>query len=479
MTKRRDFIKRSVLSSAGVAMGGIGFSSETDYPGGDSRVRLEPLRSERISLQETQKKIGDALAAVVVVDPHCHLNATQPTARNLADIVLYHHVWIELVSAGMGQYEVTKAGLPHELADPQMEPMERVRRALPYLPRIRNTTVGMLLRWLLEDLYGVKGGLQVSGLDALASEVERRGRDAAWPERFYTEICGIGKAVTVESLGQKPFARIAGADERLRMLNIADGKAGPRECLQRMTSVLGRDVRTAADYRDFAAKLAINPALGSPLFLGAWMPAFFTDELAEEKAVTRIIGKAWNGEPLSHAEMGSVSYFGMVAALEALRTTPVRTIQLIIGAEVIPPHRSVTHWSGRFCGATARLASRFEDIRFNLSAASDAYTQDIAVMAKHIPNISVAGYWWHTMYPFYIRKSIETRLDIVPVSKIIAFFSDAYHCEWCWPKLRLVKQIMGEVLVDRVTRGMYDLDTALSIIPTVFHDAPKEIYGLS
>ena len=99
-------------------------------------------------------------------------------------------------------------------------------------------------------------------------------------------------------------------------------------------------------------------------------------------------------------------------------------------------------------------------------------------MAKHIPNISVAGYWWHTLYPFYIRKSIETRLDIVPASKIVAFFSDAYHCEWYWPKLRLVKQIMGEVLVDRVKRGMYDLDTALAIIPTVFHDAPKEIYGL-
>ena len=479
MTKRRDFIKKSVLSSAGIAIGSMGFNSKTDNPGEAGRVHMEPLRREHVSLREIQKKISDALTDVEVIDPHCHLNASRPAASSLADIVLYHHVWIELVSAGMGQYEVTKAGLPQELNDPQMEPMERVRRALPYLPRIRNTTVAMLLRWLLADLYGAKDGLQLSGLDALAVKVENRGSDAAWPERFYTDICGIEKALTVESLGQKPFARLAGADERLRMLNIADGKAGTRECLQRMTGVLGRDVRTAADYRDFAAKLAVDPSRGSPLFLGAWMPAFFTEELAEEKAVTRIIGKAWNGEPLSHEEMGSVSYFGMVAALEALRSTPVRTIQVIVGAEVILPHRSVTHWSGRFCGAATRLASHFEDFRFNLSAASDAYTQDIAVMAKHIPNVSVAGYWWHTMYPYYIRKSIETRLDIVPVTKIIAFFSDAYHCEWCWPKLRLVKQIMGEVLVDRVNRGMYDLDTALSIIPTIFHDAPKEIYGIS
>jgi hypothetical protein len=392
--------------------------------------------------------------------------------------VLYHHVWIELVSAGMGQKEVCRTGLPHEIADPQMEPMERVRRALPYLPLIRNTTVGTLLGWLLADLYEVKGNLQASDLDKLAAEVERRGHDAAWPEHFFADICGIEKAVTVERMGQKRFARLVSADERLRMLNIIDGKAGPRECLQPMAEILGRDVKTSADYRDFAKKLVVDPSLGSPLFLTAWMPAFFTDELAEERAVTRIIVKAWDGEPLSPAEMGSVSYFGMVAALEALRATPIRTIQLIVGAEVIPPHRSITQWSGRFCGAAARLASCFEDFRFNLGVASDAFTQDIAVMAKHIPNISVAGYWWHTLYPFYIRKSIETRLDIVPASKIVAFFSDAYHCEWYWPKLKLVKKIMGEVLVDRVTRGMYDLDTALEIIPTVFHDAPKNIYGL-
>jgi hypothetical protein len=478
MTKRRDFIKKSVLGSAGIAVGGTGISSKSYNSVEESHALVKATGRQRVSLQETQKIIGDALEEVSVIDPHCHLDSAQPMARNLAEILLYHHVWIELVSAGMGQFEVTKAGLPHELADPQMEPMDRVRRALTYLPRIRNTTVGMLLGWLLEDLYGVKGGLQASSLDALAAEVERRGNDAAWPERFFADICRIEKTVTVEHLQQKSFARVAGADERLRMLNIADGKAFPRECLQPMDALLGREVRTAADYREFATKLAVDPSFGSPLFLTAWMPAFFTDELAEEGAVTRIIGKARNGDPLSQVEMGSVSYFGMIAALESLRKTSVRTIQLIAGAEVLLPHRSVTQWNGNFCGAAARLASRFEDFRFNLSAASDAYTQDIAVMAKHIPNVSVVGYWWHTLYPFYIRKSIETRLDLVPASKIVAFFSDAYHYEWCWPKLRLVKQIMGEVLVDRVNRGMYDMDTALSIIPTVFHDAPKDIYGL-
>jgi hypothetical protein len=208
------------------------------------------------------------------------------------------------------------------------------------------------------------------------------------------------------------------------------------------------------------------------------MPAYMTDELADDANVARIIEKAREGKSLSRVELGSVSYYGMDHCLEELRKTPIRTIQLIVGAEVLLPHRSITEWEGCFTAAVARLACKFEDFRFNLSTASDLYTQDVGILAKHIPNISVAGYWWHTFYPFYIRKSLETRLDMVPASKIIAFFSDAYHCEWCWPKLRLVKQILGEILVDRVRKGWYDLDTALSIVPTIFHDAPKAIYGL-
>ncbi|MGA2987029.1 MAG: hypothetical protein ABSG32_24790 [Terriglobia bacterium] len=428
--------------------------------------------------REIESKINEALRTVKVVDPHVHLNAAKPAASTLADVVLYHHVWVELVSSGMEQREVTKAGLPQELVDPQMDPLERVKRVLPHLPKIRNTTVGTLLGWLLTDLYGCKGYLDPHNMEELAAAVARTGSDATWPERLIWETCGIEQAVTVEPWEGKRFERIVGADERFRMLNIAEGKVSPGEKLEQMGAVLGKEIRTSADYVDFIGKLVDDPTRSSSVFIGAWMPAYMTDELADDANVTHIIEKAREGKPLSRVELGSVSYYGMVHGLEKLRRTPIRTIQLIVGAEVLLPHRAITEWEGCFAGAVARLACKFEDFRFNLSTASDLYTQDIGILAKHIPNISVAGYWWHTLYPFYIRKSLETRLDMVPAGKIIAFFSDAYHCEWCWPKLRLVKQIMGEILVDRVAKGWYDLDTALSIIPTVFHDAPKAIYGL-
>jgi hypothetical protein len=126
-----------------------------------------------------------------------------------------------------------------------------------------------------------------------------------------------------------------------------------------------------------------------------------------------------------------------------------------------------------------RLAGAYPDFHFNCSAASDLHTHDLAILAKHVPNISVAGYWWHTLYPRTIRKSLELRLDIVPANKIIAFFSDAYHAEWCYPKLKLVKRLVGDVLLDRVADETYTPDLALSLVDDLFHGNAARIYGVA
>ena len=90
-------------------------------------------------MKAESQPLRQALRDVKTVDPHCHLNPREPGASHLADLLLYHHVWIELVSSGMDQYEVTRAGLPQELSDPEIPARESVRRALPYLPNIQAT----------------------------------------------------------------------------------------------------------------------------------------------------------------------------------------------------------------------------------------------------------------------------------------------------------------------------------------------------
>ena len=427
-------------------------------------------------MRNLEKELDEALKKVRVIDPHCHLGMQKPSADNLADILLYHHLWIELISSGMGQYEVTTSGLPQELEAAEMDPLERVKRALKYLPNIENTTVGLFLRWILKDLYAVET-LSEKNLKEVWDKVAIKAKDPSWSDEVLWNRCGIAYSISVEPQGAPYSGRLL-KGRQVYVMNLADGKKTASEVLLGWEKILGREIRKARDYQELLSKIAASIHADEYKFIGLSVLPGIRCESTSEKLITNIIGKIKKKKSLSEEETGAFCYFGACTFLDLLRKTPLRLVQLVVGAEVLLPHRSITHWHGNFPPALARIASTYEDFHFDISTASDTYTQDLGILAKHIPNLSLSGYWWHTLYPFYIKKAIETRLDMVPVNKIIAFFSDAYHAEWCYPKLKLVKQIVKQVLLERVEREWYTLDSALEVIQKIFYENPKRIYNI-
>ncbi|NLW50729.1 MAG: hypothetical protein GXY85_07770 [Candidatus Brocadiaceae bacterium] len=426
-------------------------------------------------MKSATQVIQDALDSVPVYDPHCHLRPQKPWADSLADIALYHHVWIELVSSGLGQTAVTETGLPHEISDPGLPPLERLRRALPYLPNVRNTTAGLCLRWILGDLYGLDGDLNERNLEAAFRAVEEHADSREWNEHVLRERCRIEYNITVKD-GEPHGPRLLQGRERIP-IHLGGSRWAPHEALARYEERFGFPIRNADDYGRLLAATARAIGKEGLRFIGISLPPTTAPEGARPEDIDAVIRKALNREPLSREELGGVSHFAIRRLLQELRATPLRTVQMLAGAQVLPPHRSLPQWDGGFTGHLGRLAAEFEDFHFNISAASDNYTHDIAVLAKHVPNISVAGHWWHTLYPHYIRRAIETRIDLVPMPKIVAYFSDAYHSEWCYPKLKLIKAIWADVLSERVERGWMDTGTATDLIRAAFWENPRRIYG--
>ncbi|MDA0746534.1 MAG: hypothetical protein O2954_08435 [bacterium] len=427
-------------------------------------------------MTDAEFQIRKALDRVRVIDPHCHLRLAKPSADSIADIVLYHHIWIELVSAGMPQTEVTKTGLPHEISDVGMDPVDRVRKSLPWLNRTRNTITGVMLGWILKDLYGCDR-LTEDNLAQVADRISEKGCDPAWEETLFRDICGIDASISVELQTEPCNNRMLKASEAFPV-NLINGKQNSVEVLVGWEKIFGKEIRTASDYVEFLRlRLSCLP-IDQLQFIGWWVLPYITPLGATEQEASRILRKASEGANLAPEDLGRFCFFGARVLLEILRETSIRTIQVIAGAEVLLPHRSITHWDGRFCGAIGRLANEFEDFRFDLSVASDIFTQDLCILARHLPNISLTAYWWHTLYPHIIKKSLELRLDAVPANKITAYFSDAYHAEWCYPKLRMVKEILRDILIERVERRWYDTGTAVEIIHQVFARTPAAVYGI-
>jgi hypothetical protein len=85
-----------------------------------------------------QQEMETALSELPIMDVHTHLSGGRLAARGLHDILLYHMVISDLYGAGCpsGRRLTEFPNWPD-----QAEAHQRLQEAIPYLPRIRNTSI--------------------------------------------------------------------------------------------------------------------------------------------------------------------------------------------------------------------------------------------------------------------------------------------------------------------------------------------------
>jgi len=110
--------------------------------------------------------------------------------------------------------------------------------------------------------------------------------------------------------------------------------------------------------------------------------------------------------------------------------------------------------------------------------ASRHANQSLCTLCRELPNLSLAGYWWHNFFPGAIRQVLDERLDMLPLNKQIGFFSDAYCVEWAYAKAAVVRTIFADVLADRVQRGQYSKEDAVDVARRVLFDSPRDLLGM-
>ncbi len=127
-----------------------------------------------------------------IIDPHTHVRCAQASAPDLASLMSYH--WV--------QTELRAVGMPDSDADPKLPVDERVRRAIPYLRRMRNTAMAWCLFRIFRDLYDFDAPeLTEANYRTLLDAVERTGRDPDWATSLLVDRCNIRTLVT--SLGNR------------------------------------------------------------------------------------------------------------------------------------------------------------------------------------------------------------------------------------------------------------------------------------
>ena len=96
-----------------------------------------------------------------------------------------------------------------------------------------------------------------------------------------------------------------------------------------------------------------------------------------------------------------------------------------------------------------------------------------------IHNVVLSGHWWYQNVPEYIASDLAARLQSVPKTKLIGYYSDMYKLEFGLAKFNMYRRVLAHVLAGRfVEAGLGTEDDALDVARLLLRDNAVRIFDL-
>ncbi len=123
------------------------------------------------------------------------------------------------------------------------------------------------------------------------------------------------------------------------------------------------------------------------------------------------------------------------------------------------------------------LFNSFPNVKFPISVLASVTNQELVSYAWIFPNVVTNGHWWYSNTPSFIARDAAARLEAVPQTKQIAYYSDAYKLEFVWPKFDMYRQILAGILADQfVGQRGWNEQRAIELGRRVLRDNVDELF---
>jgi hypothetical protein len=431
-----------------------------------------------------------ALAEIPIFDIHTHLVGGKLAARGLHDLLLYHMVVSDLYAAGcpngarLTQYPGWAS---------RDEATARIEEALPYLPHIQNTSSFWGLRIILRHHYGWPAPIDKSNWKRLDAMIRERANDKSWPrevltragiERSGTELARRGNGSDDDRLhyalewGFFTRCQWGEFDTALYELERCWGKlpespapigAGPRPATERTIKGLD-DVHAAVTH--YVESIPYDRIVATATHFSTDIDYRVVCDGEMAAAIARR-GQAGPAERDCYASYVNELF---LTKLEARGEQLV--FQFSFGAEPLP-FETASRLSQRTIGQIAEIIGRHPKLKFQCFLGSRHANQAMCTLARELPNLSLAGYWWHNFFPSAIAQVMHERIEMLPANKQVGFFSDAYCAEWSFAKAVIVRKVLAKVLAERIELGQFNHRQALEFAREILYLTPQALLGIS
>ncbi len=394
---------------------------------------------------ELRNRLYAELSELTLIDPHTHINPHQPASQNLADLLGYHYYTELAHSAGMPREEIESEGL---------EPREKVRRLMHNLGPLDNT---IQYSWLVEmahEFFGFAGdrilpddweefydsASQQMAANDWSEQVLRRSKLEAvfLTNDFDDRLEGFDTSVYIPCLRTDDL-----------VFHLANNSVR-----ERLELASGASVTSAASLRRALRRLFVHFRRNNAKACAISLPPDFTPTRVSDARANAAVEALWRtgveaGE--AHRRAAANWVFWTLAELCDEFRLP---FDLMIGVNrrVYPGgvHQGMDLYDSRVSLIQYReLFNAFPQVTFPVSVLASVTNQELASYAWIFPNVVTNGHWWYSNTPTFIEHDASARLEAVPRTKQIGYYSDMYKLEFALPKFNMYKRILAKVLAER------------------------------
>ncbi len=394
---------------------------------------------------ELRNRLFAELDELVLIDPHTHINPHAPASVTLADILGYHYYTELAHSAGMPKEMIEEPGLP---------PREKVARLVANLGPLQNTIQYSWLIDIAQTLFDFEDDqVTPDNWESLYDRALEKMGDPGWP----TQVLQRSKLEAVfltndfddplEGFDTGVYVPCLRTDDLVFHLD----KSVVRARLEQASCVNVSDPRSLRDaigqlFQHFAAHNARACAISLP-------PDFTPTRVSEGRVATALENVLASAGESDERDRRALSHFVFWTLAEFCAEYRM-PFDLMIGV-----HRGV-YASGVYQGQDLydsrvsliqyrELLNAFPQVTFPISVLASVTNQELTSFAWIFPNVIASGHWWYSNTPAFIEHDLAARLEAIPRSKQIGYYSDMYKLEFGFAKFKMYKRVLAKVLAER------------------------------
>ncbi len=394
---------------------------------------------------QLRKRLFDELDTIRLIDPHSHIEPKSAASKTLADILGYHYYTELIHSAGMPRAEIEEPGL---------DPKEKVRRLVEHIEPLRNT---IQYGWLLElarEFFDFPAGedLTTSNWEQLYDTAEKKIAKPNWEQQVLDRSKLDAVFLTnnfddpLEDFNTTRYIPCLRTDDLVFHL----GKAEVRQRLEKATGIALNDattLRTAIRklFEHFVSKAARACAISLP---PSFTPTACTPAAAD--AALAAVCRKSDCDPTNHTTLSHYVFWTLAEFCAEFKLP----FDLMIGVNRAVYRGGVYQGQDLYDSRVSliqyqELFNAFPQVTFPMSVLASVTNQELVSYAWIFPNVVTNGHWWYSNTPAYIEHDAAARLEAVPQTKQIGYYSDAYKLEFCLPKFAMYKRILAKILAER------------------------------